>query len=200
MLKKTAPIVTILAALLLSTGCASSNTQASNTAAAQQANVFVPLYEAIGRRLALATDVAAAKFATQAPVENLAQEANVVNAAKAKAEPLGIDGAEVVLVMRNQIDASKILQNANIALWTSDPGSARTSYPPLTSTRDRLTVETDAIIGALAATTAERHAATCSARAAEARNAVFNGSNATLRNIAEKAIDAATASICVNRS
>lgn len=75
------------------------------------------LFSAIGERLGWMAPVAAWKVANDKPVEDLAREAVVLQAAQSKAEQVGLARETVVDFFQAQIDAAKAIQWCWIARW-----------------------------------------------------------------------------------
>jgi chorismate mutase len=76
-----------------------------------------PLVEVSAHRLALAKQVALAKWDRQAPVEDPPREAQVVAAAVTEGESKGLDRKFVSNFFRAQIEANKIIQYSLLADW-----------------------------------------------------------------------------------
>lgn len=76
-----------------------------------------PLVEASARRLALAREVALAKWDTRSPVEDPAREAEVINAAVKDSELRGLDPTWASHFFRAQIEANKVVQYSLLAQW-----------------------------------------------------------------------------------
>jgi chorismate mutase len=99
------------------------------------ANILLSL---VVRRLAVAETVAAAKWSSDAPVEDRDREAVVLTAAVARARRAGIDATFVCRFMAAQIEASKIVQRGLLTRWRDEPGSAPIFRPELSGVRLRL--------------------------------------------------------------
>jgi chorismate mutase len=82
------------------------------------ADKLQPLVEASARRLALAKQVAIAKWDSQAPVEDQSREAQVIMHAVKEGESRGLDGIFVSNFFRAQIEANKIVQYSLLADWS----------------------------------------------------------------------------------
>lgn len=74
-----------------------------------------PLVETSARRLAIAEQVALAKWDTGTPVEDAAREAQVIASATKAGESRGLDPASVSNFFRAQIEANKLLQYSLLA-------------------------------------------------------------------------------------
>lgn len=87
-------------------------------ACAQDAtNKLQPLIETSARRLAIAQQVALAKWNSQAPVEDAAREAQVITAAVTDGKSRGLDPAFVSHFFTAQIEANKLVQYSLLANW-----------------------------------------------------------------------------------
>jgi len=76
-----------------------------------------PLVETSARRLALAEQVALAKWDSGTPVEDAAREAQVIASATKAAESRNLDAAWVSNFFRAQIEANKLVQYSLLAEW-----------------------------------------------------------------------------------
>lgn len=76
-----------------------------------------PLMETSAQRLAIAEQVALAKWDTGAPVEDAAREAQVIESAVKAGERRGLDQASVSNFFRAQIEANKLVQYTLFASW-----------------------------------------------------------------------------------
>lgn len=103
-----------------------------------------PLTNLIVERLFISDQVAASKFGTTSPIDDPAREQQELDEVRQDAETVGLDPAATVAFFQNQIDASKVIQRGDFAIWTADPAKAPTSKPDLTQIRtqlDQLTTE-----------------------------------------------------------
>ncbi len=76
-----------------------------------------PLVETSARRLALAEQVALAKWDSGTPVEDAAREAQVIASATKAGESRGLDPEWVSNFFKAQIEANKPLQHSLLAEW-----------------------------------------------------------------------------------
>jgi chorismate mutase len=76
-----------------------------------------PLVEVSARRLAIAEQVALAKWDSHAAVEDPHREAQVVMSAVKDGESKGLDGKFVAEFFRAQIEANKLVQYSLLAQW-----------------------------------------------------------------------------------
>ena len=90
------------------------------------ANTAEPLLQSINQRLALMRDVAAYKWIHKLPIEDLAREKVVVDAASKGALQRGINPNSSNLFFRVQISAAKEIQEYWFSQWSNDnaPGVA----------------------------------------------------------------------------
>jgi chorismate mutase len=75
------------------------------------------LVETSARRLAIAEQVALAKWDSDTPVEDAAREAQVLASATKAAESRGLDEAAVSNFFRSQIEANKLVQYSLLSEW-----------------------------------------------------------------------------------
>lgn len=114
---------------------------------------LTPLVELSTERILLADKVAAAKFGTGAPIEDLVREQQVVDKAAQLAEAAGLDVPGTVEFFRAQIEASKVVQQGLYDQWTQHPELAPTQRPDLaTEVRPELDRITGEFIDQLVAT------------------------------------------------
>jgi chorismate mutase len=76
-----------------------------------------PLVETSARRIAIAEQVALAKWDSGTPVEDAAREAQVLASATKGGELKGLDPAWVSNFFKAQIEANKLLQSSLLAEW-----------------------------------------------------------------------------------
>jgi chorismate mutase len=76
-----------------------------------------PLVETSARRLAIAEQVALAKWDSGTPVEDTARETQVIASATKAGESRGVDEAVVSNFFRSQIEANKLVQYSLLAEW-----------------------------------------------------------------------------------
>src|SRR5690349_17602394 len=102
--------------LLLAAGCLISRAGFVR-ADATRLDTLLDLIEA---RLAIMPDVARHKYNSDAPVEDLPREAQVIAAVTELASQSGIDKDLAARFFQAQIDASKIIQTSRIAAWKAE--------------------------------------------------------------------------------
>ncbi|MET8471343.1 chorismate mutase [Streptomyces sp. NPDC006422] len=82
-------------------------------------------------RLALADKVAAAKYGTDAPIDDPARERQILDDVAKRSADLGIDPAYAQSVFRDQIEANKVVQRGLYARWDAHPEQRPTERPDL---------------------------------------------------------------------
>ena len=121
-----------------------------------------PLIETSAHRLAVARQVALAKWDSHTPVEDAAREAEIIRSAGRDGESKRLDQAFVSTFFRAQIEANKLVQYSLLADWRRD-GKAPSHAPiDLAATvRPRLDQLQKELIGELADTASVRASTTC---------------------------------------
>ncbi|WP_323179608.1 chorismate mutase [Streptomyces sp. NBC_01016] len=101
-------------------------------------------------RLALADKVAAAKYGTDAPIDDPAREQQILEDVAKRSADLGIDPAFTKSVFRDQIEANKVVQRGLYARWDAHPEQRPTERPDLaTEVRPQLDRITTRLLDAL---------------------------------------------------
>ena len=128
---------------------------------------FTSLVALTSERLALAEPVARWKWAHHEPITDEPREAALLASVKIKAQDSGVDPAFAQRFFRDQIEASKDVQNALFANWRA--ARAPEDSPPdlATDTRPKLDRLTQSLIAALARVEPMRHADDCPLRLAD---------------------------------
>ncbi|MEQ0563654.1 chorismate mutase [Amycolatopsis sp. NEAU-NG30] len=122
------------------------------------------LTDLAAQRVAIADQVAAAKYGTPSPIDDPVREQAIYDSVAARAPQLGLDPAEAVRFFHAQIEANKLVQRGLYARWTAHPAEAPTTRPDLGQIRpviDRLNTD---LLTELAATTSLREARSCPVR------------------------------------
>ncbi|WP_103353294.1 chorismate mutase [Amycolatopsis sp. CA-128772] len=122
------------------------------------------LTDLAAQRVAIADQVAAAKYGTPSPIDDPAREQQIYDSVAARAPGLGLAPAAAVRFFRAQIEANKLVQRGLYARWDAHPGQAPTTRPDLARIRpviDRLNTD---LLTELASTTPVRAARTCPIR------------------------------------
>jgi chorismate mutase len=127
------------------------------------------LVETSAHRLAIAEQVALAKWDSGTAVEDVPREAQVIAGAVKAGESKGLDEASVANFFRAQIEANKLVQYSLLADWRR-AGNAPAHEPInlISTIRPELDQVQTALITELADTTAIRTSKTCRADVAEA--------------------------------
>src|ERR1700712_1553959 len=99
---------------------------------------FGSLVDLAVQRILVSDEVAATKYRSGAPVEDLLRERQVLAEAGRRAVQLGLDRGLGVRFVRRQIYASKIVQSGLLARWQAHPEQAPSTTPDLQSIRERL--------------------------------------------------------------
>jgi chorismate mutase len=104
----------LVTALLFACGCATAATFTSaDTARVDR------LLGLVTERLHVAPDVARTKWNTKAPIEDLPREKQIIDGIAKRSAEYGLDPGAAAAFFTGQIEASKIVQNALHAEWTS---------------------------------------------------------------------------------
>ncbi|MFZ3567492.1 chorismate mutase [Streptomyces sp. BH097] len=113
-------------------------------------------------RLALADKVAAAKYGTDAPIDDPAREQQILDDVAGRSADLGIDPAFARPVFRDQIEANKVVQRGLYARWDAHPEQRPTERPDLAKeVRPQLDRITTRLLGALREVAATRTSPAC---------------------------------------
>src|SRR3954452_11237399 len=99
---------------------------------------FGSLVDLAVQRILVSDEVAATKFRSGAPVEDLLRERQVLAEAGRRSVQLGLDRELAIRFLRSQIYASKIVQSGLLARWQAHPEQAPSTAPDLQSIRERL--------------------------------------------------------------
>jgi chorismate mutase len=99
---------------------------------------FGSLVDLAVQRILVSDEVAANKFHSGAPVEDLLRERQMLAEAGRRAVQLGMDPELAIRFVSSQIDASKIVQSGLLARWQAHPEQAPSTAPDLQSIRERL--------------------------------------------------------------
>ena len=118
------------------------------------------------QRLALAEPVARWKWAHHDPITDQPREAALLAGIDSRAKAAGIDPAFAQLFFRDQIEASKDVQNALFDNWRKSRGPEGTPPDLAHDTRPKLDRVTSALLAALAGVEPLRHADDCPLRLA----------------------------------
>ncbi|MFD3684885.1 gamma subclass chorismate mutase AroQ [Nocardiopsis sp. NPDC058631] len=134
-----AAVAAPLAALLLS----------CTTTATARVGGLDAVVELSADRLATASPVAAAKWHSGDPVEAPEREAQVLADAGRHATALGMEPTAAAAVIRDRVEANKVVQRSLHARWHADPGRSPVSAPDLSRVHTELDGLTPALVRAL---------------------------------------------------
>jgi chorismate mutase len=136
---------------------------------AEERGALITLIEASAQRLALAREVALAKWDNGAPVEDLARERQVVRAAVAAGREKGLSADFVNRFFAAQIEANKLIQYALLTKWSRQGKAPRHVRINLAQTaRPQIDRIQAVLISALVNRTNSPSPASCRAQLAEA--------------------------------
>ena len=119
------------------------------------------------QRLALAEPVARWKWAHHEPITDQPREAALLAGIDSRAKAAGIDPAFAQLFFRDQIEASKDVQNALFDNWRKSRAPEGTPPDLAHDTRPKLDRVTNALLAALTGVEPLRHADDCPLRLAD---------------------------------
>jgi len=128
---------------------------------------FTNLIALSSQRLALAEPVARWKWAHHEPITDQPREAALLAGINNRAKSAGIDPAFAQLFFRDQIEASKDVQNALFNNWHKLRAPEGTPPDLAHDTRPKLDSVTNALLSALAGVEPLRHADDCPLRLAD---------------------------------
>ncbi|SAL57681.1 chorismate mutase [Caballeronia udeis] len=128
---------------------------------------FTNLIALSSQRLALAEPVARWKWAHHEPITDQPREAALLAGINNRAKSAGIDPAFAQLFFRDQIEASKDVQNALFNNWRKSRAPEGTPPDLALDTRPKLDSVTNALLSALAGVEPMRHADDCPLRLAD---------------------------------
>ena len=156
-----------------------------------------PLVETSARRLAIAEQVALAKWDSKRPVEDASREEQVIASATKAGQSRGLDPASVSNFFRAQIEANKLVQYALLAEWRRT-GKAPDHKPvDLGRTiRPELDEVDKELIAELEESTAIRASASCRIEIAKAAGRYVSAHKNDLGPLEGIALDRALASAC----
>lgn len=157
-------VVVIAAAAVSGTAPATAHAPAApKSATAAPAPGLGALTELFAERLLLADKVAAAKYGTEAPIDDPARERQILDDVAARAA--GLDPDSVTAVFRDQIEANKVVQRGLYARWDAHPDERPTERPDLAKeVRPALDLITTRLLAALQETVPVRADASCGPR------------------------------------
>lgn len=119
------------------------------------------LTDLAAQRVAIADQVAAAKYGTPSPIDDPAREQAIYDSVTARAPGLGLDPADAVRFFHAQIEANKLVQRGLYARWDAHPDQAPTTRPDLGKIRPVIDGLNTSLLTELAATIPARAARSC---------------------------------------
>ncbi len=122
------------------------------------------LTDLAAQRVAIADQVAAAKYGTPSPIDDPAREQQIYDSVASRAPGLGLDPAGAVRFFRAQIEANKLVQRGLYARWDAHPAEAPTTRPDLARIRPVIDGLNTGLLTELAATVPVRSARSCPIR------------------------------------
>jgi chorismate mutase len=122
------------------------------------------LTDLAARRVAIADQVAAAKYGTPSPIDDPAREQQIYDSVAARAPGLGLDPADAVRFFRAQIEANKVVQRGLYARWDTHPSEVPATRPDLGEIRPVIDRLNTGLLTELAAALPARTARSCPQR------------------------------------
>ena len=156
-----------------------------------------PLVEISARRLAIAEQVALAKWDRNAAVEDPLREAEIIMSAVNEGESKGLDRTFVSNFFKDQIEANKIVQYSLLAAWhRAGRAPAHRPIDLATAIRPELDKLQIQLIGELADTADIRASAACPAAVAKAVGKYLAAHGHDAGSLEAVALDRALARTC----
>lgn len=156
-----------------------------------------PLMETSAQRLAIAEQVALAKWDSGTPIEDASREAQVIASAVKAGERRGLDQASVSNFFRAQIEANKLVQYTLLASWRRLGKAPDHTRVNLASTiRPRLDQIQTELITELASTAGIRASASCRVDIAKAVGKYVSVHANSFDPLKAIALDRAVAAAC----
>jgi chorismate mutase len=157
-----------------------------------------PLVTTSAHRLAIAKQVAFAKWDSQAPVEDVAREAQLIAGAVKDGQSKGLEGIFVSKFVTAQIEANKLVQYSLLASWHRMGGAPVHSRVNLAATiRPELDQLQKELISELVDTAPIRASATCRRDSARAVGKYLETSKDDPDLLMAIALDRAMAANCI---
>ncbi len=122
------------------------------------------LTDLAAQRVAIADQVAAAKYGTPSPIDDPVREQQIYDSVSAQAPALGLDPADAVRFFRAQIEANKLVQRGWYARWDAHPSEVPTTRPDLSQIRPVIDGLNKGLLTELASTLPLRESRACPAR------------------------------------
>ncbi len=164
-----AALATVAAAVTL-LGCSATVSPTADKAG--HGKSLLTLVDVAAQRVQLADTVAAAKWGTDAPINDPAREKVVLDTVATTSSQLGIDPVVSLAVFTDQIEANKAVQFELYSRWSAHPDQAPSTRPDLDHVRSILDRITDQLLAELTATQQLRAEPSCAAQLIGARHRV----------------------------
>ncbi|MDS0134971.1 MULTISPECIES: chorismate mutase [unclassified Amycolatopsis] len=119
------------------------------------------LTDLAAQRVAIADQVAAAKYGTPSPIDDPVREQQIYDSVASRAPGLGLAPADAVRFFRAQIEANKLVQRGLYARWDAHPSEVPSPRPDLSRIRPVIDGLNTGLLTELAATVPARAARTC---------------------------------------
>jgi chorismate mutase len=155
------------------------------------------LVETSGQRLRIAEKVALAKWDSDAPVEDAAREARVLQTSVEEGKARGLNSTHVEDFFRAQIEANKLVQYSLLAEWQREGGSPPHAAVNLEEIRPELDGIEKQLITELSAAVAARPARTCRRDVARLVGEYLQARKVKPETREAVALDRATAAVCI---
>src|SRR4051812_37458503 len=107
---------------------------------------FGSLVDLAVQRILVSDDVAATKFRSGAPVEDLLRERQVLAETGRRAVQMGLNREMAIRFLRSQMCASKTVQRGLLARWQEHPEEAPSTVPDLRILREQLDELTEQLL------------------------------------------------------
>lgn len=181
---------------LLALMSASLMINAEATVHAQLADQFQQLVEASAERLAIAKQVALAKWDSGAPVDDEVREAQVIGDAVRMGEARGLSSYEISQFFKAQIEANKLVQYSLLADWRRIGKAPEHQPVNLNSLRPKLDLLEVNLIEELARAAAIRAARSCGSHIARAVGKYVSAHRIQTDSLDAVALDRSLAATC----
>lgn len=175
----------------------SAQNSGPSSAAATKTEQMQPLIQASAKRIAVAHEVAFAKWDTHTPVEDIERENQVIEAVVSQAKQQGLDEKFVTSFFRAQIEANKVVQYGLLADWYRAGKAPQHSTINLKETiRPQLDTLQTTLLDQLRATSTIREAADCHTAVAAAVGSYRKREGTQMGALDFIALDRSVSSFC----
>lgn len=177
--------------------CACMSLELGIAQAQSASDMFQPLVATSSERLAIAEQVALAKWDSKTSVEDNAREAQVITGAVKAAKLKGLDEASVTNFFRAQIEANKLVQYSLLANWRrAGQAPAHTRVSLADTIRPQLDGIQTELINELSETMSLRGSPSCATDLAQATERYVSDHRGELTTLRTIALDRALADTC----